>query len=604
MHPENPSPSQDGAPAPLSPSPATPQSLMAPAASGRGRLSLRFLLLLGVLAVPIVAGGIGFAMKEREPSNGHGHGNGHGLDQGRVAAIPVNTIRPRRKTLERTLEQPGSIQPWAQAELFAKASGYLMMIQHETTPSLAAELAALGGVGIHGPLARAARLAVAAELAWWQAPEIDIGSFVRRGDLLMEVATPERVQAIVEKATLVQQRAAELETARTGLGTFEAAIKSYEAQKVEAQADVRRFASEYALRTKEHERLKELARSRSVDQRLADEKEHQVSVALAAWESSQAKVLTAQAELAVVASKLTTARADLKVKETLVQVARDELALAHLLADYSRVYAPFDGIVTQRGVDEGDFVQNATSGQSRRLMTVTSLDKVTAVIQVPDNDAPWIQVGTEATLAIAAHKVRHGRISRIAHTLDPQTRTMQAEIDLDNRDRALLPGMYGKVIVTLQKMPDAQAIPATAVYSRKGQNFILQVKGGIASRQQVRIRYDDGKEMEVAKIVGDREVPLDGTEELIVSNKGEIADGQRVKTSRLHSVLTGPAPGGRTSRLDAASLCGLSDLASVVPSARCVPASGLASPQSCDSTLAAAGRRPRSQTPTRHSCRT
>ncbi|MCI0463483.1 MAG: efflux RND transporter periplasmic adaptor subunit [Gemmataceae bacterium] len=467
-------------------------------------------------------------------ANGGAASSADGLAGGGAAGIPVNTVRPRQKTLERILVLPGSIQPGAQAELYAKASGYLKSIQRAPTPQLAADLAAQGLTVWGPPIVRAARLAVAAQLALAQAPQKDIGSPVRAGELLLEIATPERQQSIVEKESLLEQYQAELEAARTALATFQAAVLAVQAQKVQAEAEVRKCASEHLFRTQELKRLKELVESRTVTQEIADEKQHQVNAALAAWDSSRAKVQAVQAELAVVSSKLAAARADLRVREVRIQVARDDLRQAHILADYSLVRAPFDGLITYRGVDEGDFIQNATSGQARRLMTITALDWVKVVLHVPERDAPWVRVGTETTMVVDAlpDTLVKGRVVRIAHALDPQTRTMQAEIDLDNRDRQLLPGMYGEVTVLLQKIPNAQAIPATALYSRKGENYIIQVRDGIAHRQRVRIRYDDGKEVEVLKLIGGRPVPLDGSEEVIVSNKGEIAEGQRVRTAQ------------------------------------------------------------------------
>ena len=121
---------------------------------------------------------------------------------------------------------------------------------------------------------------------------------------------------------------AELDAAHTSLTTLEAAIESANAQKVQAEADVRRFESEHAFRTKELKRLKELVLSRTVTEEIADEKQYQVHAALAAWESSKARVQTAQAEIAVVSSKLAAGRADLKVKDALVQVAKEEVQRA------------------------------------------------------------------------------------------------------------------------------------------------------------------------------------------------------------------------------------------------------------------------------------
>src|SRR5262249_62395114 len=107
-----------------------------------------------------------------------------------------------------------------------------------------------------------------------------------------------------------------------------------------------------------------------------------------------------------------------------------------ILADYSHVYAPFDGVITYRGVDEGDFVQNATSGQARLLMTVTAMDRVKVVLQVPEREAPWVQTGAEATVTLDARTSWHlqGQVARTAHLLDPHTRTLQVEIDLEHPD--------------------------------------------------------------------------------------------------------------------------------------------------------------------------
>lgn len=495
--------------------------------------------LIGAVGVAVI-GGIALLVALKASSRGpfassRDAGTRAEMDSGSAAGLPVNTIRPRLKTLERTLMQPGSIKPWAQAELYAKASGYLKFIQRAPTPRMAADILAQS-LAVTGPTACAAvRMSSAIHTALLQSPQKDIGSTVRAGEVLLEIATPELDQAIVEKESFVQQRQAELAAARAALATFEAAVEVAKAQKLQAEADIRKFQSEHTFRGQELKRLKELTVSKTIAEEIADEKQHQVNAALGAWESSQAKVNSAQADLAVVSSKLTAASADLKVKEVLVQVARDELSRTIVQAEFSRLHAPFDGIITYRHVDEGDFIQNATSGQPRRLMTITALEKVKVVLQVPEKDAPWVRVGAEASVVVDARLGKHanGRIARTASCLDSATRTLRVEIDLDNQDHFLIPEMYGQVRLTLEKIENAQAIPATALYSRKGENFILLAKDGVAHRQRVRVRYDDGKEVEVVKVVENRELPLDGSEELIVSNKGEIAEGQRLKPSPL-----------------------------------------------------------------------
>ncbi len=459
-----------------------------------------------------------------------------------ATAISVNSIRPHRKTLVRTLEQPGSLEPWAEAELHAKASGYLKWVAREYTPQLGAELWAQGlsAVSLLPPEVPAIpvfQFAVGAQLALEQAPEKDLGSSVTAGELLLAIDVPELVQDVAQKESLLEQSKAELEQALKNLDTFEAAIQTSRAQQKQAEADVRRFESEHAFQVKQLNRFRELAQNRTITEEVVDEKQNQVNAAKAAWESSQQKVQVAQADLLVVSSKLAAARAEILVKETRVRVARDDFHRAQILAGYAHLRAPFNGTISSRDVDEGDFIQNASTGQTRRLMTVTASERVKVVLQVPEREALWVQVGAEATVSVDARtnwEVK-GRVARVSLALDRQLRTRRIEIDLENSEHKLLPGMYGQVTLLLQKIENVQAIPATTVYSRKGENYILQVHDGIVRRQRVRIRYDDGKELEVVKLMDGQEIPLDGTEELIVSNKGEISDGQRVRTTRISS---------------------------------------------------------------------
>lgn len=456
-----------------------------------------------------------------------------------TVAIPVNTVLPKRQTLVRTFEQPGSIEPWAQAEMLAKTSGYLKWIARDMTPATTARIATQAVVAfacppLASPGGGTEQLVLGIWAALRDAPEKDINSTVTAGQLLLEIDVPELIQEGVQKEALLHQSKAELEQAHRNLATFEAAIESSKAFQQQMETDVKRFESEYYLHNQKLRRLQELVRDRTLTQELVDEQQNQVNAAKATWDSSRAKAQAALAELTVASSKFAAARAEILVRESRVQVAREELRRARILADYARLRAPFAGVITTRDVDEGDFIQNASSGQARRLMTIIAVDRVKVVLQVPEQEAVWVRPGMEAVLEVDARTGLSikGQVARVRPALDSQTRTRRVEIDLDNPDQRLLPGMYGHVTLVLQRIENAQAVPATAVYSRGGKNYLIVVKDGIARRQRVRIRYDDGKLVEVVKLIGDKEVPLDGSEQLVVSNKGEIADGQRVGATR------------------------------------------------------------------------
>jgi len=454
-----------------------------------------------------------------------------------IGAIPVTTVQPRHKTLERYFQQPGTVEPGARAELYAKSAGFLKRVYPATTPELPSAVVAqvgasqMSGGGPAGPLLQ---LALIADLVSERAPELDIGAFVCKGDILLEVDVPERLQDVTTAEIALRQREAERGHSTAVLLSYAASVEVAKAQKVQAEADQKRYDAELEFRSKELRRLRDLAARGTITTETADEKESQVEAVRSALEASKAKVKSLDAEIALATTKFNAAREELKVKESQIEAAREAIASARILAEYSHVFAPFDGVINYRGVDVGDFVQNATSGQPRRLLVLSSLDRLKCVIHVPERDALEVRPGADVTMLIDARPdwAFKGHVARIDYTLDQKTRTMQVEIDMDNRDRKLLPGMYGRVQLSVQRVVGAQALPTTAIYSRKGENFIIQVIDGKARWQKVRIRFDNGKEVEVVKLVGKDEVPLDGTEEVVISNKGELSDGQRVRTTR------------------------------------------------------------------------
>jgi RND family efflux transporter MFP subunit len=454
--------------------------------------------------------------------------------------ISVNTTRAVRKTLIRQVEQAGSILPLAQAEMFAKVSGYLKFIARDVTPGRVAQNILREGINILQSPGSSPAVLVTQGLglnfhSWRIAPQKDIGSLVREGEAVMILDEPELRSDVAQKQAVLQQRAAELAQAKAMIATYDAGLDAAVAKEKSAHADLGRAESECATRQGEYQRYQSLLADKAVQQDQVDEKKNYYLAAKAACEAAQAKMDAEKAEYSVASSKLTAARADLLVKDALVTVAREDLQRAETLAQYAIIRAPFDGVITERTVDEGDFIQNASTGQSKPLITITALEQVRMIMQVPEKEVPWTHIGAEAIIHFDAkeHWQSTGHVSRIARVLDQQSRTMRIEIDLDNREGKLMPGMYGHVTLVLQKLDNAMAIPATAVFSRRGENYIVLAAQGQAHRVPVRIRFDNGEELEVVKLVEGQEIPLNGAEDLIISNKGEIADGQKIKATPL-----------------------------------------------------------------------
>src|SRR5262249_44368570 len=157
--------------------------------------------------------------------------------------------------------------------------------------------------------------------------------------------------------------------------------------KRQAETEVKRYESEFTLQSQKLRRLEELARDGTVTRELVDEQKNQVNAAKAAWDSSLAKAQAAEPGLLEASAKVAPARAEVLVRESHVRVTREDLNRARIQADYAHLRAPFNGVITSIDVDAGDFVQNASTGQARRLLTVIAVDRVKIILQVPEQEA-------------------------------------------------------------------------------------------------------------------------------------------------------------------------------------------------------------------------
>jgi membrane fusion protein, multidrug efflux system len=208
------------------------------------------------------------------------------------------------------------------------------------------------------------------------------------------------------------------------------------------------------------------------------------------------------------------------------EVAKANLERFETLLGYSRIIAPFDGVVTRRWVDPGAFIPAATSGSAAKnaaVVTLMDFSRVRIELAVPQPDAPFVKRGLPVQVRVEElpNRAFEGRITRFAYALDESTKTMAAEVEIPNPDHALRPGMYTLCETVLEQRPNTLLIPAEALVSEKKENFVFAYRDGKAQRIPVRIGFDDGVSVEVVE-------GLAGDEALILAGKQAVADGQAV----------------------------------------------------------------------------
>jgi multidrug efflux pump subunit AcrA (membrane-fusion protein) len=427
----------------------------------------------------------------------------------------VRTIRPR-KNLPFIIEaqQPADVEPFYRADMMALVAGFVKRVPK--------------GINDH----------------------------VRKGELLVEVDVPDRVQDVLEKEAVVRQRVREREVTENKAEIADAAVKVAQQTIKQKQADVLVADAEKDFRADELKRYQGLVRRGVVTPDVAAEKKKYYLAAESASISARVAVQKAIADLEEEKAKLRAARADIKLKEGLIEVAGQDLARAMALADYAKIRAPFDGKIIRRDVDPGAFVHNAATGRSSSLLALVRTDIMTVVMKLPDNYAPYVTKDTNAIIQVPGRLIR-AKVTRYSPSIHEKDRTMRVEVDLYNQSRKnykrfvakglstflpavtgpgpvcnalllcagrsawsdnmktsmdpfptfptrvvtqpegktkhLLPRMYGYMTLLLKDFQNEYLIPNRAVFSLGGKSYILIVKDHKAHRIPVDVQVHDAR---------------------------------------------------------------------------------------------------------------
>jgi RND family efflux transporter MFP subunit len=193
------------------------------------------------------------------------------------------------------------------------------------------------------------------------------------------------------------------------------------------------------------------------------------------------------------------------------------------LQSFEKVYAPFDGVVTARTVDTGQLIDTGTGRELFHLQAIQTLRVYTSVPQVYSSN---VKRGAKIDITFAEHagKVFQGTLVRTADAIDPVSRTLLVEIDVDNRDGELLPGSLAQVHFKTPAAGPTFVIPAAALIFRKEGLSVGVVTGNnIAHLSRVVIGEDDGANVQIVAGLGaGDQVIQDPPDSLIEGEKIQI----------------------------------------------------------------------------------
>ena len=344
-----------------------------------------------------------------------------------VFAQKVELVRVVSKRVQRTTELPGEFYPYLSSQLHAKVSSYVESVL------------------------------------------VDRGSFVKKGQLLVELSAPEM-------------------TAR---------ITQAQAQLTAAESDEAQAEAQLAAAQSTYDRTQEAAKTAG---------------AVAENDIVQAKQQTQAAEALV------------RSRQRTVESLKSNLKAQQDLAGYLRVTAPFDGVISTRYVHPGALVG---PGSDVPLLQLDQISRLRLTVAVPEADVSGLVRGAKVEFKVPAFAERtfSGVLARPAYAVDSKTRTMAVELDVLNPQHLLAPGMYPSVLWPVERSRASLLVPAVSVVTTTERVFVIRNEAGRAEWVDVRRGAAVGNLVEVSG-------ELKAGDEVVGRATDEIRDGSRLQGAK------------------------------------------------------------------------
>jgi len=333
----------------------------------------------------------------------------------------IDVVRVVEKPLDVTLDMPGELEAFENVAIVPRVTGFVKTIR------------------------------------------VDRGSFVRAGQLLVELDAPELLAHRAEAQSKLQGAEAQL-----------AAVRS------RADGD-----------SSTYEKLKAASATPGV---VAG---NDLVIAQKAVEANQNQIASAQQN---------------------VESARQALNAVAQLEGYLKVMAPFDGVVTERNVHPGALVGPGTgSASATAMLRVVDQRRLRLTVPVPEAYVAGLSEGVAIPFTVPAYpgQTFSGRLARISHNVDVKTRTMAIEFDVANRDGRLAPGTFCQVRWPVRRSAPSLLVPSGSIASTTGRTFVVRIRDGRTEWVDVSTGLSAGPLIEVfgGLHAGD-EVAARGTDEL------------------------------------------------------------------------------------------
>ncbi|MDB5342343.1 MAG: efflux transporter periplasmic adaptor subunit [Schlesneria sp.] len=362
---------------------------------------------------------------------------------------------------------PATFKPWQTASLSARVSGYL---------------------------------------THWHT---ELGDHVKADDLLAEIETPELDQEVASAESSAQEASAAAIQAVAELAEAKADLKVADAQLNRVRAELELSRSQLARREK-------LVTSKVITQEEFDTFSRE-------FEARTAVVAAAEADVSRRTTNLETRAAIIDARQSTAKSRRSNVERLQELQAFKRIVAPFDGVVTQRNAEVGMLVTGREV-----LFVVEDMSRVRVQISVPQTYSMQTRPGVDVSVSIPESSMPAvtGTITRTASSVDSASRTMLAEIELENSLQLLQPGSYAQVSLKTQQDKSSWTIPTNTV--------LMKVEGPhvavVNSQHQIELRS-----VKLGRDLGSRVIVaagISGDERLVVNPGNDLTNGTPIRVNQ------------------------------------------------------------------------
>ena len=359
------------------------------------------------------------------------------------------------------------------------------------------------------------------------AVNFDVGSFVNRGDVLVRLDDRDARIRLEQAQAQVAQAESQINGARAGVEQARSNVRQVRAQlgigeteafNVNNIAEVKAARSALDLAEKQLTRFERLLETGDVSRAQYDQQKAQRDQLRSQYEAATnganqrfAAIRTAQAQVESAEAQVGTAQRAAEAAQT--QIASAQKAIADTI-----IYSPISGTVQERNADPGEFV-----GTQGKIATIVRTNPLRMRIDVPEQSIAQARVGQSISLTTSAYPERQfaGTIVRIVPGLNPTSRTMTAEAEVNNIDGLLKPGQFATVKILLPESRPAVLVPVAAVRQDGTTNRVFVVRDGRAQERIVQLGEIENDLVEVRNGVAP-------DERVVVSNVQQVFDGIQV----------------------------------------------------------------------------